>query len=45
MNKLKQQLRQELIAKKNFCQDFHDGSNVNEIRSTYAYRKVQFIDL
>ena len=30
MNKLKQQLRQELIANKNFYQDFDDGNIVND---------------
>ena len=29
-NKLKQQLRQELIENKNFYQDFHDGNIIND---------------
>ena len=40
MNKLKQQLRQELITNKTFYPDFFNGNIVNDF-DQYAYRTVQ----
>ena len=46
MNKFKQQLGQELIANKNFYQDFYDGNIVNDFdQYMRIYRTVQFINL
>ena len=42
MNKLLQQLRQKLIASKNFYQDFHDSNVVNDF-DQYIRTKLKTI--